>query len=205
MSEKKHYSFAQLARSKAMTGWGVETSTQSEALKGTSSPAASAEGALLELVRRLNQAILAWKDDDDLDEDDDDGDGKRPKGACPFPNVQIGDMLYRANMLEAPPSRYLVVHKDDEGYVRIVSSDHKPDDGDLNIWLGWGSSDHLTSAKDAVRRGALQVLEWYGPRCRQARAVLGALNKDLPYEHLIGESGRTLNPVSPTQDTGSNP
>ncbi len=184
MSEKRHYDGPRLARKSAVEGWGPTSPTASDAIQSTK-PEMMTEYALLELVRRMNQAIKAWARDKDIDDSvADDGEATRPEYATKFPDAKIGDILYTCDDLDEQVDARIIVSKCDEGYVRTVYSGIEITEN--RAYLGWGdSSGSFNTPEEAARRQAEVDIEYHGKRYRRAQEVIAAIDDGKEFNHLL--------------------
>ncbi len=180
---KKFYSLTAQARRKA-SKYGQNAETLDEAIRNTGD---LSEGALLELVLRLNQAIEAMANDPHLSQRSDYDPNSRPSNAKPFPGAKVGDLLYTCTEIEGGVASQVIVSTDNEGYVRTVYSDCEVNE-DGRVYCHWGMDSDFTTPKEAMREACTQYIKEYGPDLRRAESVLAALDAGQPYDYLLGES-----------------
>jgi hypothetical protein len=178
---KKHYSLARIARAKAVEDWGVRGDSKDQVMKNQST-ADSQEGALLELVRRLNQAIGAWSADKDLR---DERDRDTPcSGDKPIPGLKLGDLLYYCNDVADGANCYVVVNLHESGIARAVLLDANVYQGTVYLnWCAEGAFYH--SAEEALKAQAEDDLDHYERRYHLCRNILRALQEGGDYQAIL--------------------
>src|SRR5262245_2687437 len=182
MAKTRHYDLARLARARATENWGYEENSKHAAVKGMS-PEQVVQGGILELVRRLNQAIRAWAADADLQEHDEAD--AIPKWAAPLPWAKVGDVLYSCGDLSEGIGAYVVLHKDDKGILRLARVLDDYPGG--RVYLHWSQEDYHPTRALAAAAGARSDMRYSVPRTRRAQQVLEAIERGEDFEHLLGE------------------
>jgi hypothetical protein len=180
--DKKHFDDARLARKRAAEGWGVKEDTLKDAIKSMT-PADITSGALLEIVRRINQAISAWASDKDLEEEYDRD--QVPVNAVPFPDLKPGDRLYYCSDLDDCLTEQIIISKDDKGFVRLVTLGDAPHQA--RLWTTWGYGKHKLTAEAAVAAEARNDIEYHARRLKRAQDVLAAIAEGRDFRSLLGD------------------
>jgi hypothetical protein len=177
----KHFSLTELARKKALEDWGHNAESSKKAVEQATTESIQ-EGALLELVRRLNQVIKAWSNDKDV-EDNQISYNQRPKNAIVIDGLKVGDVCYACD-LEDGVSRITVVQINKDGYAKGVFDQEQCEHG--RVYLHW-ICDHWCSRteQEAVLAAARSDVEYYKPRLEKAMKIIEAVEGGKPYEHLM--------------------
>lgn len=142
--------------------------------------------ALLEIVKRINQAIEAWKQDENV------GDGHDwnvvPKHAVLYPSVKCGDVFYVCEDLNCSVLPVTIVRAD-RGYCAYVY--HEADvDKKGRMHVHWaGSKELFPSAAEAVRSAAEKEVAYCTKWLEKARRVFAALDAGKDAEEALEAGG----------------
>ena len=182
----KHYSLAEIARSRAMGGWGRNAASIGAAMKALSSEEDIA-APLLEIVRRINQAIDAWGADRRQDYAAQNGEwwAKEWERAVPFPGISLGDRLYACDDLGQPVCSYVVVGIDPRQAALCAVVETDAAQADEQSRLVWADSSFARTPEDAVRIAIAAEERYLSPLIRRLDQLRAALDAGQPYAHLM--------------------
>jgi len=169
-----HLPHTKLVRRLAAGNWGCDVEDVESAEKSllADSDQLSAH-ALLEIVKRLNQAIKAW-------ETDDYGSTRFPLGETPdkaerIPGVHVGQVLYCCDSYEpsrSPVEEWVVVHVTEDGHALVTESREYES---RQMWASWAGEGFYLTLAEALESRARAVLDRSTALADWSRSILTAV------------------------------